>query len=456
MARVVQQRRSPPYLLIVAVFLFLVATALAFLQYMQADDAKEANVKLSSDMNRLANRQELREIQQMLERYNRPPAGKARKTVVGQFLEHQKGLTMLIAGIETDAEDAAVTRAKALEEGRGLIAQLIDARKQLAEQRKRSNELSGQNSGLLEEIDEKDKLARELITDFEEKISQLNEQVHQLDQKFQEFQKNHEQQLAGAKEEWDRLRAELDRNIASKTQRIQEQLATQRGLEMTVNKLRTQLRRSTQSQTEPTTIARQYDGKVIKVLDQQNICYINLGTKDRVRAGLTFGVYPPSGIPESGKGKGSILVTNAGQSVSECRIVQQDMQDPITDNDLIANLAFDVLRNYIFVVEGEFDLRATDRPSKLGTKEVKMLIKQCGGRIAEELSIETDFVVMGSKPFPPPKPSETAPAAVWRSWQEQMKVHDRYRNVETLAQNMHIPVLNTNRFLAFMGYSPGR
>ena len=46
MARVVQQRSGPPYLLIVLVFLFFVSTALAVLFYIRNEEALEQNARV--------------------------------------------------------------------------------------------------------------------------------------------------------------------------------------------------------------------------------------------------------------------------------------------------------------------------------------------------------------------------------------------------------------------------
>ena len=202
-------------------------------------------------------------------------------------------------------------------------------------------------------------------------------------------------------------------------------------------------------------VLRQPDGKIAKVLLDEPVCYIDLGEKDHVTPGLSFSVYSrQSGIPENGKPKAKIVVVNVGPTTSECHVLQSDPNDPILEGDLIANVVFHPQRTYKFVVEGEFDLYGTGRPDPLANRTVRALIKSFGGKISDVVSVDTDFVIMGDEPPRPPKPAEDAPPVVWQTYNERLKVYDRYNKVQAMAISLGIPVLNTSRFLAFSGYVP--
>ena len=184
-----------------------------------------------------------------------------------------------------------------------------------------------------------------------------------------------------------------------------------------------------------------------------DVCYINLGSKDRVRPGTTFTVYGGETINRENV-KGRIRVTNVSDDFSECKIIEQDKDSPIVVGDNVVNLAFDAVRTYVFVVRGEFDLHNTQTPSKLGTKEVKDAIRRFGGKVNDEIDIKTDYVVMGAEPEKPPMPPADAPASVQKVYQKQLKRYKEYSDIKTAAETMKIPILNTNRFLLLTGYEP--
>ena len=72
----------------------------------------------------------------------------------------------------------------------------------------------------------------------------------------------------------------------------------------------------------------------------------------------------------------------------------------------------------------------------------------------DELTPETDFAVMGAPPVQPAKPKDDAEESENVVYEEQMKIYRKYSEVRDKAVKMHIPVLNANRFLALVGYTP--
>ncbi|KKK60355.1 hypothetical protein LCGC14_3025190, partial [marine sediment metagenome] len=148
---------------------------------------------------------------------------------------------------------------------------------------------------------------------------------------------------------------------------------------------------------------RHADGKIAKVLIDEQIVYIDLGTRDNVKPGLPFAVYAKDQpIPTTGKGKASLEVINVGPNTSECRITKAATEDPIVEGDLVANLVYNTSRTYRFVVEGEFDLYGEGRTDPLGNRRVRSLIERFGGKVVDMVSVDTDFVVLGEEPTRPP------------------------------------------------------
>ena len=82
------------------------------------------------------------------------------------------------------------------------------------------------------------------------------------------------------------------------------------------------------------------------------------------------------------------------------------------------------------------------------------MIQRFGGKVAEELDVQTDYLVLGAEPAPPVKPKEEAPQPVWETYREQLKVYERYLNIKKMAEDLNVPILNTNRFLDFVGFVP--
>ena len=83
-----------------------------------------------------------------------------------------------------------------------------------------------------------------------------------------------------------------------------------------------------------------------------------------------------------------------------------------------------------------------------------MLIKRSGGKIVQDVGIDTDFVIMGHQPPEPPNPGIEADPTVIRVYDEKMDIYTHYRNVIRQAEALHVPILNTNRFLERIGYVP--
>jgi hypothetical protein len=193
----------------------------------------------------------------------------------------------------------------------------------------------------------------------------------------------------------------------------------------------------------------------LRVITGENLCYINLGSKDSVAAGMSFTVYPPTGVEKSGEGKASLVITEVYKTTSECRLRDQQRDDPVVAGDLVANVAFDPTRTHIFVVAGNFDLHGAGMPTPGGAEEVRTLIRQFGGKLADEVDINTDFVILGEKPVSKEEPPGLDPQAR-QVFREQAKAIEHFDQIQNRASELHIPMLNTNRFLAFVGYAPIR
>jgi hypothetical protein len=209
-------------------------------------------------------------------------------------------------------------------------------------------------------------------------------------------------------------------------------------------------------------IVRHPDGKILR-MPAKDVVYIDLGTADSVTPGLTFEVYdkidgiPPAGDPSNDdnlpKGKASIEVVRVGAGSSEARIIRQTPGSQLSEGDLIANLVYDRNVKYNFVVYGDFDMDRNGVATPQDADVIKRLITQWGGKLMDTVNVDTDFVVLGKEPVLPTFTKEELQDPFnAKKLSDAQAALDAYQGVRTSAQNLHVPILNQNRFLYLIGY----
>ncbi|HLL91116.1 MAG TPA: hypothetical protein VK324_17585, partial [Tepidisphaeraceae bacterium] len=210
-----------------------------------------------------------------------------------------------------------------------------------------------------------------------------------------------------------------------------------------------------------TQVVRQADGRIVR-LAGDDICYVDLGSGDQVSPGLTFEVYDKfEGVPAPGAtdetampvGKASLEVIRVGPTSSECRVVRTEPGKQLTEGDLVANLVFDRNTQYSFLVYGNFDLDQNNLATAAESDVVRRLVSQWGGRLAEQVNVDTDFVVMGKEPVLPSFTKEDLDDPINRKRLDDATAElNAYQEVLNRARDLHIPVMNQNRFLYYVGY----
>jgi len=160
-------------------------------------------------------------------------------------------------------------------------------------------------------------------------------------------------------------------------------------------------------------------------------------------------------IPKEGKGKAEIEVFDVRKNVSAARITRSEIKRPIVVDDIVANLIWDSDKTNRFVVTGEFDLNSDGDFDYDAVDKIKSLIKGWGGEVADAVSIDTDFLVLGRPPQVRGKPTleemEVDPMAMEKHEASLQKLA-HYNQVKSQAQALSIPIFNTERFLHFVGY----
>ncbi len=198
------------------------------------------------------------------------------------------------------------------------------------------------------------------------------------------------------------------------------------------------------------------DGKVILVDDQAKTVQINLGTNDHIYRGLTFAVYDRGQpIPRNGKGKAEIEVYNIGDSFSAARIIRSEKKNPIVADDIIANLIWSPTKANTFVVAGDFDLNGDGVGDDEAIAKIRGLVEKWGGKVADTVTVNTDYVILGTPPVAPSKPTmqetEKYPSAM-EKYERTVQQAAKYKDILSQAQALSIPILNADRFLYFVGY----
>lgn len=199
------------------------------------------------------------------------------------------------------------------------------------------------------------------------------------------------------------------------------------------------------------------DGTVAGVDAPSNQAFINLGRDKHLVIGMTFEVYSDASAirpDEEGNyppGKATIEVTRIDQGSSRARIVRENRGTPIVEGDVIANAIYDPGKTYNFTVFGNFDTNNDGFHTHAEADEVRGIISEWGGVVQDAVSGDTDFIVLGSRPVPPPQPRADDPVEVILRWSQLRAQADEYDNVFKMAERTSIPILNANRLFTLTG-----
>ncbi len=458
MARVVQ-RRTPPYLLIVFVILFIFATVMAVLFFNKFNTAEEGVAKLEQTQKQLISTGESRnaDIAAMIREYDKSKQSGVPRTVVGQLRAEVTSLAADITGSPNSGYEEAKERIeqtfKAINPParHGLLAHMKDFNDLLGTKESQLVKLNGEAEQFRAEVTKGQERLAAAEAAHQKALAEKDAQFAASEAKYKAFTEQNDAKREEDKKKFDESVEDLRKQVAAVAKDLE---ARARERDLWKKKYEDLLASIARPPLDPDKVVYRPDGKVVSVVSTEGMVYLNIGSKDRVTEGLQFSVYPYTGIPQNGKGKGVVEVINVSLDVCEARIIQQSKDAPIIAGDLAANLVFDSLRKYNLLVEGNFDLNSTGEATPVGNKAIKELIRRYGGNIVKDLTIETDFVVLGDAPLKPKKPEDSARQEEWDLYQERMKEYNRYQQIKDSAAGMKIPVISSRRFLDLIGYVP--
>ncbi|KPK41997.1 MAG: hypothetical protein AMJ65_08315 [Phycisphaerae bacterium SG8_4] len=430
------------YTLITFVGLFIAATTIAVIYYVKAEEYRTGLADLQREMDELATSTERNSLSATVgER-------QARTSYIGSMIAYvDTALTMIVGGVPApDSAEAKVKTANTqVADGLNVAANHID--------------IGDPNRiGLVQAIKA---LAAEV--DNAKKENALAAERDKIQQAFEDEQQRYVDLAASLKQ----TTGERVQTLTEERDQAREDLKTLNGMLLkTQALLNTAEDRIKQAQDEVAklepgpdrgVLAHQSDAEVILVDGKAQVVHLNIGSDDHVYPGLTFTVYDRGGsIPEDGKGKAEIQVFDVSKTYSAARILKPDINNPILAGDVAANLIWDAKRKNTFVVAGDFDLDGDGELDADGIDRIKRLVTKWGGEMADSVSLDTDFLVLGKQPAVIQKPSieeeEIDPRAMARHEASLARL-SRYNQLLDQAQSLWIPVFTYEKFLHFVGYN---
>ena len=255
--------------------------------------------------------------------------------------------------------------------------------------------------------------------------------------------------------------ADTGKQLSDMTTAVAQAKAETAKLAKEVDKLKAQLARYRMDVKDAA--VRQADGTLIRI-PSSSTCYISLGSGDHLPAGTTFEVYDKNeGIPGLGPdplsennmpiGKASIEVIRVGQNSSECRIVHLQPGATLAEGDLIANLVYDKNTTFHFFIYGNFDVDGNGVWTAQEGEVVKSLVTRWGGKLDDKIGVSTDFVVLGQEPQVPVfNKEDLAQPLNQDKLDKAIAALNKYQDMINQAATLHIPIMNQNRFMYYIGY----
>jgi hypothetical protein len=460
---VVRARSSPPYALIVFVFLTVIFLGLTIWFSIRMGDAEKQATVAKADLAKVkaANDQSF---------YNSLMKG---PNVTGSALSQASAqMTRLKSVIEPGGEsksgdEVAQDAARALSDIGKTDGKLVPVLQNMNNDLNAANAQAASLRTQIKSLEDQAGQAAQANTKAAEaaqaQINQLKEQLTASTNVGSDQRKANEDAMKSFQDQVTKLKEDAEakgREEFLKRQTLETDLAK---ANETIKTLRNQL----QGQKTALTEALQPAGKIVRAPVGTGEVYIDLGRRDKIVQGMTFSVHDPR-IGVRGKieenpgqnilaadteaaGKGGIEVIQVGETESLCRIEKVNKNAIIQVGDLISNPVYQNTRNRKthFRVIGDFDLDG-DGVATAGERDrVIQMITAWGGTIDDSVTPQTDFLVAGTPPSVPNKPVQSTPGGVA---EQRAKELSSYNDEIVEAKRSSVPILNVNRFLAMIGY----
>ncbi|UCD48984.1 MAG: hypothetical protein JSW27_15775 [Phycisphaerales bacterium] len=472
-----RQSNAMLYTLITFVGLFIVATTVAVIYYVKAEELRTTTADAQSELAEMASSNEIRLVGELV------GAQMSGESNLGTLLRYFDQVTGLVLGQPVQTTSAEV---KAKNAADAVAALMVKAQPYIALPAADANDPNGPDpndaalttmmadllAGLEQTIEQKDAVALQLqklqerFDDAtavwqqtrEDLTARVNEYKTQVDQTTADYDDLKALMEQSSEQRASNLLKQLEDERATSRQLNQDLLRTQAELQVAQERLDDALTQVSKIQPQPDqeAAAQNADGQIILVDDAAGIVHINLGSDDRVYRGLTFSVYDKaSGVPRDGKPKAEVEIFSIARKTSIARVLSSEARNPIATNDIVANLIWDTEKVNQFVITGDYDLNNDGKPDYNATGSIQALIEKWGGAVADAISAKTDFVIIGTEPVVPPEPTleilAADPTARERYNAAQARLM-QYNEIQQQAQSLYIPIFTYERFLHVIGY----
>ena len=455
------------YTLITFVGLFIATTTVAVIYYVKAEEYKTGEADLQRELNNYATDRERQAMGTIVG--TKLPS----ETWLGTMVNHLDKTVTLIAGGVAEPTSAEVKVNNSITEMAN--SQKI-AQEHITIGDPNKTGLVQIAQGLKAELDKtiNSKLElQKLLDDLQTRFENADKANFEKEQTLLAEKDKLQQQVADIEQKYKELSTLLEQTTGEQVQTLRDQLQqarddlkalndnmlkTQEELKLAQADLKAEKQKLSKIEPGPNreVLAYEPDGQIILIDDKAQVVHLNVGIDDHVYQGLTFTVYDRgTSVPEDGKGKAEIEVFDVAKTYSAARITKSELRKPILQGDIVANLIWDSKRTNMFVIAGDFDLDNDGTIDYNGDEKVKALIEKWGGKVADTISIDTNFLVLGKQPQVLQKPSldevDINPRAM-ETYNASLQRLSRYNGLRDQAMSLWIPVFTYERFLYFIGY----
>ncbi|RJP42409.1 MAG: hypothetical protein C4547_00690 [Phycisphaerales bacterium] len=290
--------------------------------------------------------------------------------------------------------------------------------------------------------------------DFDQRAAAMQAKLADIEQSRDQYRRERDAKIADLEKQYEELRNDCTATITAERQkkldleqRYGEMLARYTELQNKVGNL--------QVSPQQLATARNGDGVILTAVPGDDAVYIDLGRRDALILGMRFAVYSSkTGIPADGRAKASIRVESLSETSAECKVLWVAPHEVILEGDLVANPIYERDRSLTFVVVGDFDVDCDGQLDGDGPSRIEALVTNWGGRVVEDVTALTDFVVVGVPPTGPRLAGDVSPELQSRQEAVQRRLA-RYNAVVDSAKTLSIPMLPQQVFKNFLGYGPG-
>jgi len=480
-ARRRKQSNAMLYTLITFVGLLIVATTIAVIYYVKTEEYRNIADQAESNLEEMATPEQWRDrgkiVGKIPEILGRPR--KAGETYLGKMVEYlDETVSLIISGVpESTSAEVKIGNVDIKNPNTTVAKALTSAQEYIDIAEPNTTGLVQIIGGLTAELENTKKAKDAIEKDLNDQIAQfeITKRVYTEKEQVIQGEKNKlQQQVNTIQEDYNELQARLKQSTEQRVETLRTQLTeasanlkalneellkTQAELKMAEDMMKRAQQEVREIKPPPDheVLAHRPDGKIILIDDQTKVVHLNIGSKQHVYRGLTFTVYDRSGsIPKDGKGKAEIEVFDVAKTYSAARITKSETKSPILLGDIVANLIWSSDKTNVFVVAGDFDLDNDGNIDQNAIGKIQTLIEKWGGSVADTISIDTDFLVLGGQPqVPKQQPTfeeqDLDPGAM-QGYEALLQRLNHYNQLQGQAQALWIPVFRYERFLYFIGY----